>query len=628
MSARDRLPILIGARRYNGEVIGIEIVPHGDTAQVLDTQAEPGEQSIENRGIWKRTAEDFVLGAGQEYFDLRSSIDPSVSERHRWSRGLKMLGEHRKIELLEELTEEDTVAHGGFAGGNIVGSGDRVYWHYLFGMRVSDAGDLTTWSAATGLPAGVVQIAVLNGLVYVATTTALYVNSSGSPTAFTALGAVPSNVVVAAAGRLIGMVSNAIWEYDSAGAKLGGDNIFEHSWSDFTFQGGVSTPVGVYCFGSAGAITGARSEIYLLTPVDATGEFAPPYPVGETEDGETILTMVEYGGFMFIGTTLGLRIAQIADAGILSIGPLIDDVGRIDQLVKRGRFLYGTHHHRDPTGTIDDAGTVVFDLKRFTDTLEPAWAAHLAVGGTRTAVYGLAEVGGQLVILANDGTNHEIWVQSTTTRVATGEIRFGGYTFGTAELMALSSVELDSDPLPAGAELEIDFYDRINGTKTDLITFDQDDDTNHVYRWSTAYTVEEGELAVTLDRATDTSVSPVLRRATVRGVPMIKHSYMIELPIMLFDEVTIADDDHAVRLDVEDELLYLWSLVDGTVPVSIEIGSLEFLARVRGLMINPAQGQAIGGGVDDWQGEPGREFVNGVWSVILETVSDVPFSFS
>ena len=71
--------------------------PVNSLRQFVDQGGEPGEQSFDNQGVWKRTQSDFVLGAGQPFFDqedeasrrrfrleprVRPVVEPAVADPH------------------------------------------------------------------------------------------------------------------------------------------------------------------------------------------------------------------------------------------------------------------------------------------------------------------------------------------------------------------------------------------------------------------------------------------------------------------------------------------------------------------------------------------------------------------
>ena len=54
-SVRDALPIRLGNRRYNIDVSRLARATVDPIRQGLDTQGTPGEQSLNQAGVWKRS---------------------------------------------------------------------------------------------------------------------------------------------------------------------------------------------------------------------------------------------------------------------------------------------------------------------------------------------------------------------------------------------------------------------------------------------------------------------------------------------------------------------------------------------------------------------------------------------
>ena len=64
-SVRDALPIRLGDRKYNIDITRLARATIDPIRQGFDTQGQPGEQSLNQAGVWKRSRNDWELGAGQ-----------------------------------------------------------------------------------------------------------------------------------------------------------------------------------------------------------------------------------------------------------------------------------------------------------------------------------------------------------------------------------------------------------------------------------------------------------------------------------------------------------------------------------------------------------------------------------
>ena len=74
-SVRDSLPVRLGDRRYNIDPQRLHRATVDPIRQGFDTQGTPGEQSLNQAGVWKRSRTDWSLGAGQLNADLATSSD-------------------------------------------------------------------------------------------------------------------------------------------------------------------------------------------------------------------------------------------------------------------------------------------------------------------------------------------------------------------------------------------------------------------------------------------------------------------------------------------------------------------------------------------------------------------------
>ena len=72
-SVRDSLPIKLGERNYNIDLAKMGRSTIDPIRQGFDTQGSPGEQSLNQAGVWKRTRTDWQLGSGQKDGDTPES---------------------------------------------------------------------------------------------------------------------------------------------------------------------------------------------------------------------------------------------------------------------------------------------------------------------------------------------------------------------------------------------------------------------------------------------------------------------------------------------------------------------------------------------------------------------------
>jgi len=72
-TVRDALPVRLGDRKYNIDLTRLVRATVDPIRQGFDTQGTPGEQSLNQAGVWKRSRDDWELGAGQREADTPES---------------------------------------------------------------------------------------------------------------------------------------------------------------------------------------------------------------------------------------------------------------------------------------------------------------------------------------------------------------------------------------------------------------------------------------------------------------------------------------------------------------------------------------------------------------------------
>jgi hypothetical protein len=98
----------------------------------------------------------------------------------------------------------------------------------------------------------------------------------------------------------------------------------------------IGTPVGIYAAGNQGD----QGRIYYIGINDSTSALNVPIIASELPIGETINVLAEYGGLVIIGTSKGIRMAQITGQGYLTYGPRINITNGVSVLEPQGEFVW------------------------------------------------------------------------------------------------------------------------------------------------------------------------------------------------------------------------------------------------------------------------------------------------
>jgi hypothetical protein len=318
----------------------------------IDTERNPGEQSLDS-GYWIRSQASWHYGAG---IPTAEPLEVNTEEaRFRYFQGggvdpwtpgeLTLLNSTSAVYTASaSWIKVDGIGTGILAGANYSGTGTLTY--------ITNAGASTaiTWGGAGEIGSfdetGQYWLAsdtagIWRGNLPSGSGTKIY-NNKGTPT-YTLIRWVKSRAMYAE-GPDIHEITNLTPSSATLPTRL-----YRHPndgwiWTDF-----ADGPNSIYASGYSGEYSAIYSIGINTTPTTVTLD--QPTIVAEMPRGEDIISMYQYvGSFLVIGTTLGLRVAQINTDGSLTVGPLIFNGGPVDDAVGKGRFLYFTVRDRVDAG--------------------------------------------------------------------------------------------------------------------------------------------------------------------------------------------------------------------------------------------------------------------------------------
>lgn len=545
-----------------------------------DTGAEPGEQSLNTHGLWRRTGKDWRLGAGQRYFD------DSDSDRVRFyaSKGVDVFSTARQATLLNDTERKLTSAATNL---KVLAIGS---WLYLAdGSSLRFTADPTPASPAfttVAAPASILSLTTDGTSIWLASSgQPLQKATAGSGGAMAAFGTFAASVVGYGNGRLLAAALNRIVEVNAAGAVGGAGQLdYSHTNTNFVWRGMVATPGAIYAWGDAGGV----SEVYSIVPDPSNGQLRPPAFAWACPLGETVNAMVWYSTVMLIGTTFGVRLAtQNASSNTLTSGAAIEISGGVSGLTAYRNFAWFTWTNYDGTST----GIGRINLKLFVDTenLVPAYAGDL-MATAQGAVLSVASFGDRRYF-AVSGSG--LWGQNANL-VAAGTIDSGWLTFSTIERKVLQSVDLRHEALVGSISVEfaLDTDPDNGGTWIGLSTSAAAGSTGP----SSSFTAsnqgfERARFRLTLNRSgTDATKGPTLRRWTARAIPTPYRTDEIIVPVRLFTEVlTSVPHGEGADLwqDVLGEFLYLKGFEGIGSIVRYQEGATSYDVYIDGIQLKP-----------------------------------------
>jgi len=623
-SVRDSLPIKLGERNYNIDLAKMGRSTIDPIRQGFDTQGSPGEQSLNQAGVWKRTRNDWQLGAGQ-----RDGDTPESGPRQYYkSTGINPWVKN-ELTLLKDtnltITDSGTNLYMAFA---MVGT--QEYGYVCTGSDVKPTDDsFTTTETAISNPAGgaIIGIASDGTNVYVASTagnkvqkiSALAVTGSSANTDYWTLTNVDG--VWFANGYLLASVGDRLTVLSVGTAPSDNADIASSSFNQVdSWETVIGTSVGIF----AGGNQGGQGKIYYIGINDSTAALNVPVIAAELPQGEKILSMAEYLGYVVLGTNKGFRLASITGQGYLSYGPRVDITNGVQVFEPQGEHMwFGWKNYDSPFDGTTRGGLGRIGLSEWTDQLVPAYASDLMASGSGTdaAVQGVATFtrsGTEIRAFSISGKG--VYVEHATNYVTTGSIDEGKFRWGISELKVAASVDLRHKALASGQSvaIKVDSDDGNTGTVTSSTT---DSLTPGIQPILTSAEANiDGEYlipTITLNTTTVTA-TPTLYRWTLRAIPMPFVAEVLSLPVILTNHTEY--DKRDVYQDVYDEYSYIKSLLESRTLVKFKMGAEEKTVYVAGVAYEP-------GSIGQWSDAAQHlypyeryRWVDGVLTVQLITV--------
>ena len=630
-TVRDVLPIRLGDRRYNIDLTRLARSTIGPIRQGLDTQGTPGEQTLNQAGVWKRTRSDWELGAGQREADMLESELRKFNAStgiNPWTKGELSL--HKTTDRAWGTSNTNLYVATATSGGT-----DYVYMSD--GSNVLASSNL--FGAATTLAAG----ATVSGMA--SDGTSAYAGTSAKVQRFSALTMPTSTAntdywtisntdgVWVANGYLITAVGPRLPVLSPGTAPSTDADITSSSFSQVdTWTTVIGTPTGIYAAGNQGN----RGRIYHIGIAASTTDLRAPVLAAELPQGETINALSEYSGMLCVGTSKGIRLAQMAltthnsfggsATGFITYGPRIDIDNGVQVFDAQGEFIwFGWENYDSPFDTTTRSGLGRLSLKEFVGPLVPAYASDLMVTSQTAAVQGVVLSGTtRLFSISGYGMCKEM-----TTYETTGSIDEGRFRWGTTELKAGVSVDMRHSELLTDQSIRITIEDDTGGdyyTDSDVIgsyppgikavqVASQKDPTDYglvasdLQYVSTVSSVTGEYITPTIKINGPGTSTPTFYRWTVRAVPMSFVAEIIQLPIILTTQTR--HDSRDVYQDAYEEYQYLRALLEERSLVTFEIGNESRIIHVAGLSYQAGE-------ITKWTDND--KWVEGILTVSIVTV--------
>lgn len=544
-----------------------------------DTSKLPGEQTMDPNSLWRRSFEDWSLGAGQRYLDRDTSVDNGFWQ----SKGVDALTSKWQIGLLPDTTLQKASVNTNLQV--VVANG---YVYVADGQTLSYTSSLSgtvSWTTVTGTPAVTVSSVCTDGYnVYACYgASGLYKTAAGSASASQLVtsaldgaavcGYVNGRLMIGSGQSLYNIVSSSPAALPTALMTSGNPNC---QWVGFA--AGNNYLYAACNIGGSGYIYGTA------TTSDGTSLSAPTIQ-GMLPLGETVAAILGYLGALVIGTSLGVRYAQASSTGVL-LGALITGTvansygpsAAVKCLFGYGRWVYFGWTNYDTGST----GLGRLDLQNFVISgVLPAFCSDL-MATAQGAVTGVVDSGGTVAFCVS---GQGVYVQSANL-VPTGTITSGYVLYDLADTKIPALLDIQTvGALVYGSYSASLSVDGAAFTSVGSHSPGQSEPVSYTLDGAAG---ERFEIQLTLNRdATTTSQGPVITRWTLRVYPAPRRPVTWQLPLT-FNQEVITNSMSSQGFDPLVELEALEQMAAAGLPVTYQeanqswqvfVQDVEFLAE-------------------------------------------------
>ena len=518
--------------------------------QQFDNSAEPGEQSL--TGWWIRSQSSFHRGAGIKFYD--PSAGEEVEHRFETSKGVNVWTPGQAT-LLREVTQshETTgpIASNGVAQQHLrpiewtitTTSSTTVYEGVLlldeFDVdKIDSNGNVThfiDYISGTNSPVYAICDDGTNAIWITNTTTKKSVykkplNGTSANTADVALmfdenGTISNAVMEFVKNRIVMAADNKVYEF-SASAVAMPTAVYTNPSTAHTYTSITASGSAIYLAGYNGIQS--TIEKFVLSSNGAMPTLSSAITAAELPTGEVVQAIRYYLGYMLIGTSKGVRVAQVSDDGSLTYGPLIVETSQsVYAFATRDRFAWAA------TGVAGEPGVIRIDLSEQISPLVFAYANDVykpgVTGKTTTAVSFIGETDRIAFATAAGFT----YLEHATNLISTGFLQTGRIRYATLEPKNYKRL-IGKGEFTYGS-MTLNTVD-VNGLVYDILSYDSSVGAPEVTTAVPQGPLEFLQYRFDLNRdGTTASRGPVFKGYQIKALPASTRQRLVQLPLFCFD---------------------------------------------------------------------------------------------
>ena len=518
--------------------------------QQIDQTREPGEQTL--TGWWIRSQSTFHLGQGINFFE--PAQDESLRFQYKYSKGCNIWTKGQ-VTLLRDVSSSNTTT--GTLNSNLrpYQYARSIRWSSINGVllhddytirKISVGGTATAFQTnVSGTDAPIFSVCDDGVNAYWITSSApssgnlqvykkaLTADTSTSPTLmFTGTGITVTNAVIEfTKERLVAAINNKVYEFATTATSLP-TAVYTHPNTNIVYTSITSSGAAIY----VAAYSGIQSNILKFT-LDTSGAMptlTSAITAAELPVGERVFRIAYYLGYMAIGTSKGLRIADVNDAnGSLAYGPLLfESEQTVYDVAFRDRYLWCTTNvDGNPGVTRVDLGQQVGANLVFAyawDLYKPGVTGRLT---TACAFNGNTD---QLTFISNYvATPGAVYIEEASTLVPTASLETGFIRYNTLENKIFKTLTPRFDTTNGGITI---YSVQADNAEVTLGSFPQGSSLGVI---GIAYPATPqqylGFLFEFTRDSTDSTLGPKFTGYQVNTLPSIPRQRLIQYPAMCYD---------------------------------------------------------------------------------------------
>lgn len=590
----------------------------------MDNSAEPNENTLSPLDLWRRTFDDWSMGAGQIYADPVHGETDVTHSRFLSSKGIDPWQEGT-VCLLNST--QQVIAVGGTPASQpwpyvqCIVAGNRLYYAQLSasGSSLQYTTDGSTWTTvSSSISPSVASMATDGFNVYIDEITGLQYTDTSRSTLSSA-SAIPYGLTAWVKNRLMsatlpiasgaGGVEN-ILSLSGSPASVDLSPIFMTSPNGWKWTAFGEGPSSIFLAGYSGNL----SKIFKTT-IQTDGTNLQGFTEACTlPPGELVTALFYYQNILFIGTTRGVRCSLVAN-GAVQPGPLIPvPDGSATGLSTPGvrcftaddQYVWFGWSGYDTTSS----GLGRLNLAKFTLPLKPAYASDLmcnAAGGVVTSV--VSFLGKRWFTISGCPTlaSNGLYAEVPTIKVSSGTLVTSGISFGVPDSKFFHFVELRHQALSGTGT--VSFTANVDGGATaPAQTSSGSGSTGGTFPLADGSGPPASSLFgdnLTLTWTINQSGSPgfgtpVVTRYSIRATPSPRRGEQIVITIDN-REAVLANNEASVAMDPRSVFETLKALELAGNPVTLQIGANErYEALIDSIQVD---GQEYTSDFNWWQGD-------------------------